>query len=189
MIRATTKDGSKIQRMPAAIPRKISNLWLSKQPYVVALLVWLFAFSSLALVAVRTNTVGTGLFMNPAILLGDFTLLPAIAFLITRSSRSTKMWDAVLPSSKWSVGTATLTLLLTVISGIYFGLVNSWWMFHGLFYWLMAYMIGSFLLRGLLLFLRGVIEPRLVLTSCLVCVFVLLHQYLGIAFPKVFPMR
>ena len=138
------------------------------------ILTFIWGVSSLFLVAIRTNSVKTILLKKPSIIIGDFFILPTIAGIIATHYQQVSIGNLFLDVSVWLI--LIISLLLAIFSAMRFGLLHPLWIPHLLFYWFMAFII--------LIFLSTFeISPSwwLVLTG------IIIHQLLGILFPKKFP--
>lgn len=166
---------------------EILNTFYTFNPYVSALLIFLFGFGSLLLVGVKTHTVKTVIFTNPAILIGDIFLLPFIGFIITSFTQKTPttFYSNQEPLLHFTV--AVVALLLTIVAAWKFKLINPWWLPHGIFYWFMSYIILNFFLTQGILFVTNTYDILLSVSLLLVIVFLFFHFYLGKKFPKTFP--
>jgi len=133
---------------------------------------FLWGVSSLLVVAIQTRSVKTIFLKKPSILIGDFFILPTISGIIGNSTKNIE--DLFVNSSTWLI--LLLSLTLTFISAFRNRLTHPLWMPHLLFYWFMAFIILAFLLRF-----------EFNLSWWLALIGIILHQSLGILFPKKFP--
>lgn len=166
---------------------EILNTFYTFNPYISALIIFIAGFGSLLLVGIKTSTVKTIIFKNPAILIGDVLLLPFIGFLITSTSQRVPdtFYSNQEPLLHFTI--AVIALLLTMLSAWKFKLINVWWLPHGIFYWCMSYIILNFFLTQGILFVTNTYDILLSLALFLVVVFLFFHFYLGWKFPKRFP--
>ncbi len=164
------------------------NPLFSLNPIIVALIILFLDFSTLALVAIKTRTIKSVLFKIPAVLLGDFFLIPFTGFLITYFYQNTNTELSILADSIWTTITAFLAIIITVVFGLKFNLIKTIWIPHGIFFWFMAYIVITFISKGFYLFL---FERNVVLLSIWisVCVCIFLHQMLGLIWPKKFTKK
>jgi len=158
----------------------------SSGPLVMAVLVLLWGFGSLVLVAIRTQTVGSVLLANLAFI-GDLVLLPCAGFLITYFYRAVTNAVDVVTSPVWNYGAGVLAVLLAAMSAARNDLISIWWAPHLTFYWFFAYMTISFLCKGLLQLILGTNKKFLWSFWVGVLILTSVHGILGLVFPKVFP--
>jgi len=118
-------------------------------PTLVAFLIWFWGFGSLALIAMRTDTVTSVLLKHPGFMVGDFFLLPITGLLVAHFYQHTGPAESIVTSKLWTIGGATAATILTVVSVVRNDLINIWFVPHGVFYWFMAYMLVIFFPKGL----------------------------------------
>lgn len=116
-------------------------------PIAVAFVIWFWGFGSLALIAIRTNTVTSILLKHPGFMVGDFLLLPITGLLVAYFYQHSGPAESIVTSKLWTIGGVTIATILTVVSIVRNDLVNIWFVPHGVFYWFMAYMLVTFSLR------------------------------------------
>lgn len=136
---------------------------------------FLWGVGSLFLVASKTGSVKTVLLKKPSITVGDFFILPIISGIIGNYYWQTGINNIFAGFQGWLI--LTISILLTIISAIRFQLLHPLWLPHLLFYTFMAFTIISFLSK----FDLTTLSWWFVLTGTVV------HQSLGILFPKKFP--
>jgi hypothetical protein len=124
---------------------------LSLNPIAVAFLICFWGFGSLALIAIRTNTLESVLLRHPGFIVGDFFLLPMTGLLIAYFYQHTNATGILATSKLWTIGGVILATILTSVSAVRNDLMNIWFIPHGTFYWFMAYMCATFFPKGLLI--------------------------------------
>ena len=139
---------------------------------LIAALTLVWGVGSLFLVAVKTSTVKSIFLKKPSIIIGDFLILPTIAGTIANSTKN--LDDLFSHTFVWFILSASF--LLTMISAFRNKLTHPLWIPHLAFYWFMTFIILAFLLR-----------LNLNLSWWLVLIGAIIHQSLGILFPKKFP--
>lgn len=154
-------------------------------PLLVAVIVWLLGFGSLVLVAIKTKSLKESIVKNPGVMIGDFFLLPSVGFLIAYTYQSVQASTDLLSSPYWNL-ILIIALILVLISAIRFNHKSLWWLPHNFFYFLMSYVVLTFLLKGFFYLIAEGDSSRLV-TYAAVLVLVALHQLLGLLFLKRFP--
>lgn len=143
--------------------------------FLVAVIIFVWGVGSLLLVAFKTDSFKSVFLKTPSIIVGDVFILPLIGALIGSA------WHDSNPN--FLSGHVTyillfLALLLAALSAIRNQLLNPWWLPHIFFYWFLAFVV--------LLFLATAFDARSMLWW-LVLVGILIHQLLGIVYPKKFP--
>jgi hypothetical protein len=161
------------------------NPLFSLSPFVVALVILFWGFGTLALVAIRTKTVGSVLLANPAFI-GDLLLLPCAGFLIAYFYRAVVHPVDIVTSPIWNYGVGFLALLLAAISVVRSDMISIWGVPHLTFYCFFAYIAISFVCKGLLQLILGTNEKFLWLVWVGVLILTSTHVILGLVFPKVF---
>lgn len=143
--------------------------------FLFIFLTFFWGTGSLFLVAVKTKSVKTVFLKKPSIIMGDFFILPVVAGIIGNYYWQTGINNLFAGFQGWLI--LTISILLTIISAIRFQLLHPLWLPHLLFYTFMAFTIISFLSK----FELTTLSWWFVLTGAVV------HQFLGILFPKKFP--
>lgn len=159
----------------------------SLNPYLAAFFIFLFGFGTLLLVGIKTKTVKTILFKNPAILIGDVLLLPLSGFLTTTIVQKTDSLSVFNQSPIVSFTIAGIAILLTLFSALRFQLLHLWWIPHGVFYWFMSYLILDFVVMEIVVLITQTYDIVISLGLIFIVVLISLHLYLGKKFPKKFP--
>lgn len=151
-----------------------------------ALLILVFGFGSLLLVAIRTKSFNESILKSPGIMVGDIFLLPIAGFLITTFYQSIQNPLPILQSTWWNL-LLIIAAVLASISAYRFKHLNIWWLPHNVFYFLMAYIVITFLAKGLIQLVFSKEEFNLWLSWILAMILISVHQLLGVVFPKRFP--
>lgn len=158
-------------------------------PYILGAIVWLWGFGSLVFYGWRTKTLRSVVLKNPAILIGDFFILPAIAFLISVFYQTIENPLLQAQSTVWTISAVITAAMLTIISAVRYKLFNLWFLPHMLFYWFFAYLVLTFLTKGLYQLIFGSSNTQLWILWIAVFIGIVLHQLLGIFYPKKFPRQ
>jgi len=156
-------------------------------PFVVAAVTFFWGFGSLVLYGFKTKSVKSVVLKSPGMMIGDFFIIPGITFLVTYFYQTVKNPLPATASSWWPLATALIALLMAIVSGIRFKLVNRWILPHGLFYWFMVYILLTFFSKGLYQLVFGEGTKALWFVWGLVLVGILTHLALGVIKPKKFP--
>lgn len=159
---------------------------LINNPLIVFCVILFTNIISLLPVALKTNSLKSILFKNPAFLLGDFFILPFIAGIIACFYQNIINPPLLTTYKEWSAVTLTLSLIITLMAGYKYKLLKPVWILHGMFYLLFVYMVVTFISKGAyyLLFIKDSIWVLSVLLT--VVLLISLHQYLGHLYPKKF---
>lgn len=139
--------------MPAMIQNDFLNPLFSMNPFIVAIIIWFTGWGSLFLIARKTNSITTNLLKHPGFMIGDFLLLPLAGFLITYFYQSVSNPTDSVMSVKFTYFALIFGFVYVVAStlGSIFvtnNLHGIWSIPHGIFIWLMAYILSGFISRG-----------------------------------------
>lgn len=156
-------------------------------PFVVALIVWVWGFGSLVLYGLKTKAIKNVVLRTPGIIIGDFFIIPALAFMVVYFYQAIQNPLPETSSFWWTLITCVVGLILAAISAIRFNLANRWFLPHILFYWFMVYIFLTFLTKGLYQLVLGGGTVSLWTVWTLVLVGVLIHLVLGVVWSKRFP--
>lgn len=156
-------------------------------PFLVALFIWLWGFGSLVIYGWRTKAIKNTVLRTPGIIIGDFFIIPALGFFIACFYQTIENPLVVTSSPCWSGVTCLIAMILTAISAIRFSLVNRWFFPHIVFYWFMAYILLTFLTKGLYQMIFGELASGLRIIWLLVLIGTLTHVTLGVVWSKKFP--
>ena len=146
--------------------------------YFAALIAFIWGVGSLYLVAVKTNSVKSVFLRKPSIIIGDFFLIPVGVYLVFDDLlKIGSNWKDLFFSLSGFVA-VLISVILTVISVARNHMTRIWWLPHILFYasmWFLAifFLMSRFNLSWLLWWA--------------VLLIVILHQSLGVSYPKKFP--
>lgn len=164
-------------------------------PIVVALIILVWGWGNLFVVAISTHSLGSFL-THPAFMIGDLVMLPAAGFLITLFYQrvETPMHVAILFSKKWTCATLSVAFLLALYNA-YFSIFiwksappDILMSPHFFFWWFFVYVLINFLARGfgqLLYTTKYTLWLLYVGVIILVSVHLLLPTVFG---PKTFPI-
>ena len=140
--------------------------------FISATIVFLWGAGSLFLVAVKTSTVKSIFLKKPSIIIGESLILPTIAGIIANSTKNIN--DIFSQTFVWPILGASF--LLTMVSASRNKQLHQLWIPHLAFYWFMLFIV-----------LVHLSKFDFDLSWWLVLIGALLHQSLGILFPKKFP--
>lgn len=161
-------------------------------PFIVYLIILVWGFGSLLLVAIKTKTLRTHLVRNPGFMIGDFFLLPAAAALITFFYQSVTSPLPVTTSLTWTQATAILSLIITISLGVKFKKYNKYliWVWpHGVFHLLFTYLFITFISKGFWQLVFGENSPLLWMIWITAVFAVAIHLILGTIWPKKLPFE
>lgn len=156
-------------------------------PFLVAFLIWLWGFGSLVFYGIKTKAIRSVILKTPGIIIGDFFIIPTLGFLITYFYQAIENPLVVTSSSCWSAVTCLIAIILATISAIRFDLVNRWFFPHTVFYWFMAYILLTFLTKGLYQVIFGELALKLRIIWLFVLIGTLTHITMGVVWSKKFP--
>ena len=121
---------------------------LELNPIAVAIIIWAWGWGSLLLVALRSHAVKI-LLRHPAIMFGDFILLPVAGGLIAWFYSNIGDASEITSSSGWAISASLLAVALTVMSERRVGHFSAWYVPHLSFYWFMSYIVLMLAGKGL----------------------------------------
>lgn len=156
-------------------------------PFLAALFIWFWGFGSLVLYGIKTKAIKSVFLRTPGIIIGDFFIIPALGFLITYFYQTIENPLVATLSPCWSAATCLIAMILAAMSAIRFNLVNRWFFPHIIFYWFMAYILLTFLTKGLHQLIFGELVSGLRVIWLLVLIGTLTHIIMGIIWSKKFP--
>jgi len=163
------------------------KLLFNQFPFLVALFIWLWGFGSLVIYGIKTKAIKSVVLRTPGIIIGDFFIIPALGFLITYFYQTIENPLVATLSPYWSMATCLIAMILAAMSAIRFNLVNRWFFPHIIFYWFMAYILLTFLSKGLYQMIFGEIASGLSIVWLLVLIGTLTHITMGVIWSKKFP--
>lgn len=163
------------------------NFLLNLHPLVVAIIIWIWGFGSLALYGWKTKAIKSVVLKSPGIMIGDFFIIPTLAYMVVYFYQAVENPLPETISPKWALITYIVGLFLAVTSATRFKLINRWFFPHIVFYWFMAYIFLTFLTKGVYQLIFGDNPTILWAIWIFVLVGVLIHLVLGVVWRKQFP--
>ncbi len=157
-------------------------------PYIVAIIVLVWGFGSLLIVAIKTKTVMTRFFINPKFMLGDLFLLPLAGGLITFFYQEVSIPLSITTSPLWNIVTLAISLFISLGVGAKLRLLSLKYILglpHGLFHVFFTYLFLAFMSKGLWQLLFGQSSPLLWATWLIVMILVVSHLGIGMKWTKI----
>lgn len=131
------------------------NPVFSFNPLLVSLIILIWGWGNLFILAVKTKTLKTFL-VNPGFMIGDLIILPAVGFLVVYSFQQITVWEIIM-RVKWFylITIAAASLALSLFSGFRTFLkktapLHPLILPHFFFYWFMAFILINFFFMGFL---------------------------------------
>lgn len=173
--------------MTSIVQNDVIRIFFSFNPILMGLLVWVWGWGSLLLVATRTHSIST-LLKHPGFIIGDFFMLPISAALMNVFYNSVRNPVPMATSSWWTIGMGLLSLILAIISAYRSGNYTIWWWPHSVFYWFMSYMILVFIGKGAVQLVLGQADRDLWFLWVAALIPITVHLILPLIFgPKILP--
>lgn len=164
----------------------------SLPPFIVYLVVLIWGFGSILLLAIKTKAVKNILLKNPGFIVGDFFLLPAGGGLITFFYQSVSEPLLITTSHLWHLLSFAISLGITLGTGLRYKLIQTSYIIglpHGLFHLFFTYLFLTFISKGFWQLIFGESSITLWIVWAAAIVTVLFHLLLGTIWPKRIPFE